>query len=453
MVAKGFEMKGLKFANIPLKNVMRNVKMEKYEFVPFNEPNAIEEIDARELQNYIDQCNLVAEILADATFLKKNTSSEVKASSVQGDRLAAILRAPLEEKQVLLKLLVTLYKTIFDENGNQINRPTVELLYRTIKENDLNISQDLLNSVSKNGRLMRSILDIVCENGLRNMTVVEVNYEKGSIAKDLQYQMGFFFHYPLLFDYTLATKDSKSLPKEIQNLGYQMVDWNPANSTLPTLEAPADLLVFKDVPTKLNKLNLQVFTKDIADNVKEGGFVFAIFRSQLCKAENFLSNLNKSDLNTVLLRKRVADFESYAKAVNLQLVCKKSDSFTSTCLLLRKSFSRVDPNKQGIVEVKFGYFDEWVDTLKDTFITFKNKPKNENVWLVADDNSLNGILGLINCLNQEPGGDRFRCIYSSTKLPRPVDFTNTPYKEILQKDLYMNVFKNNQWGCYRFVKI
>lgn len=105
------------------------------------------------------------------------------------------------------------------------------------------------------------------------------------------------------------------------------------------------------------------------------------------------------------------------------------------------------------MDVKFGHFDEWVDTLKSTFTQFKNKPKNENVWMVADDNSLNGILGLINCLRQEPGGDRFRCIYSATKMPQPIDFTKAPYREVLQKDLTMNILKENQWGSYRLLNL
>lgn len=152
VVAKGIEMKGLKFANIPLKNVMRDVKMEKYEFVPFNEPSAIEDVDSRELQQYIDQCNLVTERIT--SVLQKGSTS----AQEQSDKLAAILRAPLAEAQVLLKLLVALYKAVFDENGNIVGKPTAQLVRKIIEENSLNLSQDLLNSVTKNSRLMRSTL-------------------------------------------------------------------------------------------------------------------------------------------------------------------------------------------------------------------------------------------------------------------------------------------------------
>lgn len=103
--------------------------------------------------------------------------------------------------------------------------------------------------------------------------------------------------------------------------------------------------------------------------------------------------------------------------------------------------------------VYFGRFDEWVDKLKNSFTSYKNRPKNENIWMVSDDSTLNGILGMTNCLRQEPGGDRFRCIYSDTELPKPIDFNQAPYNEILKKDLSMNVFKDGQWGTYRLLDL
>src|SRR5699024_4642044 len=152
VVSRGIEMKGLKFANIPLKNVMRDVKMEKYEFVPFNEPSAIEDVDAKELQQYIEECNLVADRLA--AVLQKGETSKAG-----GERFSAILRKPLAENQVLLKLLVALYRSVIDENGNLLDKTlSGELVRQTIEANNLDLAQDMLNAVSKNGRLMRSSL-------------------------------------------------------------------------------------------------------------------------------------------------------------------------------------------------------------------------------------------------------------------------------------------------------
>lgn len=157
--------------------------------------------------------------------------------------------------------------------------------------------------------------------------------------------------------------------------------------------------------------------------------------------------------STQSLVKRTSDFESSVLSAGFNLVSKKTDSITSTCLLFRKAFTVMEPTKQAIVEVQFGEFTNWVDKLKNTFTEYKNKPKSQNVWMVADDSTLNGALGLMNCLKQEPGGDRFRCIFSGTKLPRPIDFTVSPYKEILAKDLQMNVLRDHQWGTYRLLNL
>lgn len=131
---------------------MRDVKMEKYEFVPFEEQKAIEDVDAKELMQYIEECNLIAEKLS--TVMRKG---EINKNN--GDKLAAILRKPLSQEQVLLKLLVALYKSVFDENGNLSGKKlTGELLRQQTDANNLDLAQDMLNAVSKNGRLMRSIL-------------------------------------------------------------------------------------------------------------------------------------------------------------------------------------------------------------------------------------------------------------------------------------------------------
>jgi hypothetical protein len=45
----------------------------------------------------------------------------------------------------------------------------------------------------------------------------------------------------------------------------------------------------------------------------------------------------------------------------------------------------------------------WFDTLKQEVMNVK-----ENVWLTVNSEPQNGILGLFNCLKQEPNGERLR---------------------------------------------
>jgi hypothetical protein len=45
----------------------------------------------------------------------------------------------------------------------------------------------------------------------------------------------------------------------------------------------------------------------------------------------------------------------------------------------------------------------WFDTLKQEVMNVK-----ENLWLTVNSEPQNGILGLFNCLKQEPNGERLR---------------------------------------------
>jgi len=146
-------------------------------------------------------------------------------------------------------------------------------------------------------------------------------------------------------------------------------------------------------------------------------------------------------------------FENYAKLANFSLITRKTDSISSTAVLLRKVNKNLSPNNQAVVEVKFGKYDEWVDNLKRKFTEYKERPRSENVWLFANDDNLNGIVGLVNCLRQEPGGDRFRCIFSDGKLEMPIDFNKEPFNRLLRNDLVINVHRDNRWGTYRLLNL
>lgn len=147
-------MKGLKFANIPLKNIMRDVKMEKYEFVPFTEAGAIEDVDAKELQAYINACNMVSDRLA--ALLQKGDSTR------KGASISALLHRPHSDNEVLLKLLAEMYKSVVDENGNPRGQNiSADLVKNIIESNKLDFNKDLLNSVTKNGRIIRSSLGTI----------------------------------------------------------------------------------------------------------------------------------------------------------------------------------------------------------------------------------------------------------------------------------------------------
>ena len=51
----------------------------------------------------------------------------------------------------------------------------------------------------------------------------------------------------------------------------------------------------------------------------------------------------------------------------------------------------------------------WINELKKELEKCQKCADSHRVWLVAQD-ACNGIIGLINCLRQEPGGDKLRSV-------------------------------------------
>ena len=153
VASRGIEIRELKFVHISLKNVMRDVKLEKYEFVPFQEQKAIETVDYNELEQYIKDCDTMARSIILA-------GNKLSTQRIIDENIARILNQNLSSEQILLNVLVNCFKCIVDENGNIIgdgilNWPTVQ---KIVIENGFDLSQDCLNTCHKNGRLIRSSL-------------------------------------------------------------------------------------------------------------------------------------------------------------------------------------------------------------------------------------------------------------------------------------------------------
>ncbi|XP_077296456.1 fatty acid synthase-like [Arctopsyche grandis] len=114
---------------------------------------------------------------------------------------------------------------------------------------------------------------------------------------------------------------------------------------------------------------------------------------------------------------------------------------TETLVLLRK---RINPKPAKFIQIKES--DErflWIDDVK------KKMKDNVKLMLFAQNENLNGILGLVNCLRREPGGDVANCVaIMDPKAPR-FDPNIPLYEFQIDKELSMNVFKDGQWGTYR----
>ncbi|KAJ9600110.1 hypothetical protein L9F63_009586, partial [Diploptera punctata] len=75
------------------------------------------------------------------------------------------------------------------------------------------------------------------------------------------------------------------------------------------------------------------------------------------------------------------------------------------------------------------------------------------VYMVAEKEPLNGILGLVNCIRKEPGGSKVRCVFILDETAPDFDINLPFYAEQLRKNLAMNTLSNGKWGSYRHIKL
>ncbi|CAG9862121.1 unnamed protein product [Phyllotreta striolata] len=87
----------------------------------------------------------------------------------------------------------------------------------------------------------------------------------------------------------------------------------------------------------------------------------------------------------------------------------------------------------------------WVEPLKAAMKQAEGD--NQKIYVVAQGEELNGLVGMMNCLKQEPGGANMRAVLiQDAGAPK---FSIAAYEKQLKKDLVHNVLKNKTWGSYR----
>ena len=91
-------------------------------------------------------------------------------------------------------------------------------------------------------------------------------------------------------------------------------------------------------------------------------------------------------------------------------------------------------------------FGDWLEPLKAAM-------KTGSVLIYSQNESLSGILGLINCIRKEPNGVKSKCVFIDDPKAPPFDINNPFYESQLKLGLATNVLKNGQWGSYRHLLI
>ncbi|XP_062859033.1 fatty acid synthase [Trichomycterus rosablanca] len=366
---------------------------------------------------------------------RKLASHGVKLSipGLEGVREEQLIVA--EAQSGLLRLLSVICG--LELNGNLRS----ELEETVQKERECLLQDPLLNGLL-DCHALRHCLDTALENSTPGkLKVLEALSSDGRVfsraVRTLNIQ-------PMLrLDYTASDVNAELLSNQqstLEDLGVSAAQWDPHQGPVTGNLGGVDLVVCNCVPGPV--LNPEVLLENLTSATREGGFVLLhtlLKGDTLGETVAFLtSQENKNRLLTQ------AEWEKLFNQASLNIVMLKKSFYGSVLFLGKKK----TPEKQSVTLSVDSTDYKWVETLKTLLAETSDQP----VWLTSTKGH-NGVVGMVNCLRQEPGGNRIRCAFVSnlkkSSATPSLLLTHKDMQTVLQKDLCMNVYRDGQWGLFR----
>ncbi|GFW33756.1 fatty acid synthase [Trichonephila clavipes] len=256
---------------------------------------------------------------------------------------------------------------------------------------------DVLSETLLQENPFRGVLDVVLECiAAKKLKVAEISNSKlplcAKINEVLQ-TIGLSINYSIAHS-NLDLLDQRCLPSKNINV----FSWDSGN---PLSFKDIDLFVMKYL--NCSKEEHERILRNASATIKDGGFFIILQKTHLVPAEMFFSTVG----NEIVPVFSQLDLEQTFKELKLRVICKKSDSLTSTLYLLRKL--PVVSYEDSIIQVVEGKYEKWVPELKEKIIEVGSQPMYpKRIWLVSEGINCSGIIGLVNCLRLEPGGSSIR---------------------------------------------
>ncbi|GBN56586.1 Fatty acid synthase [Araneus ventricosus] len=434
IISGGVVFKDLKTSFAPRRIQSKQIPLlEEYRFIPYNETkmlcNSVEET----LGRYIHVCSSVANAILELFVMNKDKTYDVMKGFKEADELIASYFKSYTDNHVLLKSL-----------SGIINAATSKDLIRHVK-NYVNIylserDNDILSQTMLQENPLRTVMDVVLENAAsRRLKILEIADTSLPLSTKISETVQTFGD--LNVKYLIAHSKPDLLEKSnLPSRNFELSSWDP-KSALPFKDIDLCVMKFLNHHSEEHRQILE----NVLATLKDNGFVLLLQRTCLVPAEIILSAVGE----TVLPIHTESDLEETFIDLKLQVICKKSDSLASTMYLLRKSPDI--PYEDIVIPVIEDKYEKWVDELSEQITIASTSSDPKRIWLVSEASNNCGIIGLVNCLRQEPGGSSIRCVFANeatTKLPE-FNLKNQFYQDIAQKNLTMNVFKRGSWGSFR----
>ena len=335
------------------------------------------------------------------------------------------------EHKVMIKILDRLSDCSEKENDIKDVIKDIE------SDSNYDMSGDVVNQVSKNERLIRTLIDIVSENNAtkRLFRIVEINVSSELFADCV----------------TKLITESQIKPKQIQYRVVRKLDELGEISN-------SDLVILRDSYQLWNNIEGMI---NIFKAISEKHFIIVVFKYRLTEPEEAINSvLNaESSITNSQLDHKITQLIKISLESGLRLIASKCDSVSTMAMMFRKVTENIPiPDNSDVIEVKAERDEKWFEAIRKSLQksedAFDAGKKPNNVWLIANDTHINGIVGLVNSLRFEKNGEFFRCIFDmDSKIEIPINWKLKPYSDILTNDLVINVIKDGKLGTYRHLKL
>ena len=410
-IAGGVEIHGLHATVAPRRQGQQTPPtLEEFHFVPYKESEVYSNTGLRQysriVQAYIQKS--VNALLADGT--SKFHNAEIFKNVLQDEETVFELND--EEIQSYLDApgcgLIRVLKSIFEPAAEE---DFVEHVKKMLAENKQELVSDQLLSALLCERTLKTSLDVALENStsLTKMKVVEIGASEGHMFPKV---IKYLNSQPMLSIALTATGDQlNSIDQALaEGLGVETMPWDLGNVP-PTQICGADIVVANGVLHR--EADVAEALANIYQVLKDDGFLV-------------LHEMTQNFSIPLALHGFTQDFSSHAgrptgpcdeatwcnllQSAHFEVVAQKSDGLLSTLFLCRKRSLQSEPPVATLLNVSDLKEFAWVPDVKASLLKHQDAPADHTLWLVVDGAPESGIVGMVNCLKQEPGGNRLRLV-------------------------------------------
>ncbi|KAJ8035684.1 Fatty acid synthase [Holothuria leucospilota] len=445
----GVEIEGLYTAMMQQRQIKETVTLESLEFVPYGTGNLPHRNDVLE---YWKVCK--------GYFSVEIRNAPFK-SSVKGPN--ALISNNLDENDFKAGLKSYLsyddcgYSKVLYEIGKiERGKNFLQTALDIIDSHALELVHDKLLSHLLKSHTFKNLLDVVWENSTtRKVKVVEIGARFGGL---FNFIVPCMMSHPLLdLDFTATDTNVEKLSNVFENqlemhkVKTDFLDINREN--IDHLEAK-NLVVVRGLAQQSK--NIRQTLQSIHSVLIDGGFLLLYEITSnfdtLLDFHEIMRGISSNASCDMTSRSYLAcaEWEEVIQETGYELIQQISDGALSTLFLCRKRKQDATESNAIIISVSGKDFN-WVEDVKNELIYIQGQDNSSRIWLISENNNQNGIVGLVNCLRQEDGGDKIRCLFNTSHdSDSSTPLTELPQMQQLMKaDLVMNIFKNGCWGSYR----